>query len=164
MRAKPARVVAEGVVAGVAGHLGIAVILIVGDLTAGRSMFSTPALLGSVLLEGTRAACDVAVRAEPVLAYTSVHLAALIGLGLLASVLIHASERHPVFWLGALFVFIFVAWHMTGAVLGLLAPVQGCFSLWWIAIASAVGAAAMAAYLWRAHPGLRQQLRDERYA
>jgi hypothetical protein len=164
MQAKTARVIAEGIVAGVIAHLGIALVLLVADLVAGRWILFTPALLGTVLLEGARDICQVPLRVTTVLAYTSIHLTALAAFGLLASMLIHASEQRPILWLGALFVFIFVAWHLTGAVLTLVAPVRGCFSLWWITGASAVGALGMAGYLWRAHPGLRQRLRGERYA
>ena len=164
MQAKPARIVAEGLVAGVVGHLGIALILIIADLSAGRWVLFTPALLGSVLLEGARDACQVSLRAESVLAYTAIHLTVLVALGLLASVLMHASEQRPIFWLGALFAFIFVVWHLTGAVLTILAPVQGCLSLWWITGASVVGACGMAAYLWHAHSRSLERLRGDRYA
>jgi hypothetical protein len=53
---------------------------------------------------------------------------------------------------------------MSGAVLGLLAPVQECLSLWSVTAAGFAGALAMAAYLWRTHPRLRQVLRGERYS
>ncbi len=164
MTPKRARIIAEGVVAGILGHLGIALTLMIADLAAGRWILFTPALLGSVLLEGARDVTQVSLRAEPVLAYSSIHLVVMIGFGLIASLLIHLSERRPILWLGTLFLFLFVAWHLTGAVLTLLGPVQGDLSPGWVLVASGVGAGAMAAYLWREHAGLVRRLRGERFA
>ena len=67
-------------------------------------------------------------------------------------------------WFGALMTFVIVAWHLSGAVLGFLGPVRACLSLWPVTIAGFAGALAMAGYLWRGHPRLRQALRDETYA
>jgi hypothetical protein len=164
MRTRTATIVAEGLVAGVLAHLAIALLLLVADLLAGRGAFYTPALLGNVLLEGGGQGCQVRPGATLLLAYTSIHLVALTGFGILASWLIHGSQERPVLWSAALFVFIFVAWHLTAAVLGVLGRVQDCVSLWPATAAGVAGACAMAAYLWRAHPALRQRLRGERYA
>ena len=84
--------------------------------------------------------------------------------GFLASGLMHGSQERPILWFGALCVFVFVAWHLSAAVLGLLGQVQECLSLWPPTLAGFAGALVMAAYLWRSHPGLRQALRGERYA
>lgn len=163
MQARTAGTIAEGLVAGVLAHMAIAVVLALGDLFSGRWLFYTPTLVGRVLLEGGGEGCQVAPGATILLAYSSIHLAALTLFGLLAAWLVYGSEQRPALWSGALFVFIFVAWHLSAAVLGLLGRVQECVSLWPPTLAGFAGALAMAAYLWRSHPGLRQALRGERY-
>jgi hypothetical protein len=164
MQAKTALVIAEGVVAGLLAHLAIAVVLLIGDLVSGHPALFTPALLGGALLEGTREACQAPLRATTLLAYASIHLLALTAFGLLASYLMRSSEERPFLWFGALLTFVVVAWHLEAAVLFLLGPVRGCISLWWIVGASFAGALAMARYLWRAHPRLRERLRTDQYA
>ena len=163
MQPRRAGIIAEGLVAGVVAHLAIAPVLILADLVAGRWLFYTPTLVGRLLLEGGGQGCQVTPSATILLAYTSIHLIALTLFGLLASWLIHGSENRPILWYGALCVFIFVAWHLSAAVLGVLGRVPGCISLWPPTVAGFAGALAMAVYLWRSHPGLRRALRSERY-
>jgi hypothetical protein len=164
MQPKTALVIAEGLVAGLLAHLAIAVVLMIGDLVSGHPALFTPAVLGGVLLEGIQEACQAPIRATTILAYASVHLLTLAGFGLLASYLMRSSEERPFLWFGALLTFVFVAWHLAAAVLILLGPVRGCISLWWVVGASFAGALAMARYLWRAHPRLRERLGSDRYA
>ncbi|HEX6104686.1 MAG TPA: hypothetical protein VFZ26_03835 [Gemmatimonadales bacterium] len=164
MRTRTSAIVAEGLVAGLLAHLAIALVLIVGDLAAGRALFYSPMLLASAVLEGGAQGCQVATGATLLLAYTSMHLVALTGMGIVGSWLVHASEEHPGLWFGALMAFVFVAWHLSAAVLGFMGPVQGCVSLWPVTVAGFAGALAMAGYLWRGHPRLRRVLRDEQFA
>jgi hypothetical protein len=164
VEARRASIIAEGLVAGIVAHVTIAFVLVVSDLFAGRWLLYTPTLVGSVLLVDGAQGCQVTPGATILLAYTSVHLVALSLFGFLASWLMHGSQRQPILWYGALCVFTFVAWHLSAAVLGLLGRVPGCLSLWPPTLAGFAGALAMAAYLWRSHPGLRQALRGERYA
>jgi hypothetical protein len=164
MQSRRANIIAEGLVAGVVAHIAIALVLILSDLVAGRWLFYTPTLVGRVLLEGGGQGCQVTPSATILLAYTSIHLITLTLFGFLASWLMYGSEARPILWFGALCVFILVAWHLPGAVLGVLGQVRECLSLWPPTLAGFAGALAMAAYLWRSHPGLRQALRGERYA
>lgn len=164
MKARTAGTIAEGLVAGLVGHVAIALVLVFSDLVAGRWLFYTPTLLGTTLLAGGGQGCQIAQGATTLLAYTSVHLVTLTLFGFLAAGLIYGSEERPMLWFGALMTFIIVAWHLTAAVLGVLGPVQGCLSLWPITIAGFAGALAMAIYLWWAHPELWHALRGERYA
>jgi hypothetical protein len=163
LKARRANVVAEGLVAGILAHLAIALVLVVADLAGGRWFFYTPTLVGRVLLEGSRE-CQASPSAIILLAYTSIHLVVLSLFGMLASWLVSSSEERPGLWFGALFVFIFVAWHLPAAVLGVLGGVLECRSLWPPTIAGFAGALAMAVYLWRSHPRLRKVLRGDRYA
>jgi hypothetical protein len=164
MQARRANILAEGLVAGVVAHLAIALVLVFSDLFAGRAVLYTPTLVGSVLLEGGRQGCQVTPNATILLAYSSVHLSTLVLFGFLGSWLIQGSQERPILWFGALCVFIFVAWHVSAAALGLLGRAQECLSLWPATLAGFAGSLAMAGYLWRSHPWLRQALRGERYA
>lgn len=163
MRAQVARTLIDGVAAGLAAQVGIGVVLAAVDLAAGRSALFTPTLLGTALFEGVRDGCSVTVAPEPLLAYFAVHVGFLMAFGVLASWLVHLSERTPGLWFLALLSFVTVAWHLTGAVLALLGEVRGCVSLGWIAVASAAGAVAMAGYLVVSHRKLRRELADDRY-
>lgn len=164
MEARRANIIAEGVVAGLLAHLAIALVLVLADLFTGRGLLYTPMLMGTVLLEGAPQGCRVTRGATILLAYTTVHLTVLMLFGLLASWLVHGSEQRPRLWFGALFTFIFVAWHLPATVLGELGRVQECLSLWPPLLGGFAGALAMAVYLWRSHPRLRRELRGERYA
>lgn len=164
MEARRANIIAEGLVAGVLAHLAIALVLVLTDLFSGRWLFYTPTLVGTVLLEGGAQGCQVTPSATILLAYTSIHMITLTLFGFLGSWLSYGSQERPSLWPGALFVVIFVAWHLPGAVLGLLGEVQECLSLWPPTLAGFAGALAMAVYLWRSHPRRRQALRGDRYA
>ncbi len=164
MQASRANIIAEGLVAGILAHVAIAFVLIFSDLFAGRWLFYTPTLVGSVLLEGSRQGCQVTPNATILLAYTSVHLTTLVLFGCVAAWLIQGSQERPILWFGALCVFIFVAWHVSAAALGLLGHAQECLSLWPATVAGFAAALVMAGYLWRSHPRLRRALRGERYA
>jgi hypothetical protein len=164
MEARRANIIAEGLVAGVLAHLTIAVVLVLADLFGGRWLFYTPTLMGMMLLEGGTQGCRVTPSATILLAYTSIHLVTLTLFGFLGSWLVYGSQERPSLWFGALFLFIFVAWHLPGAVLGVLGGVQECLSLWPPTLAGFAGALAMAVYLWRSHPRLREALQGEHYA
>lgn len=163
MEARKAKIIAEGLVAGVLAHLTIALVLLVADLSAGRWILYTPTLIGKVLLGGGQG-CEVTPSVTILLAYTSIHLITLTLFGFLASWLMYGSEKRPILWFGALSVFIFSAWHLSGAALGLLGRVHGCLSLWPPTLAGFAGSLVMARYLWRSRPGLSKALSDERYA
>ena len=59
MQARTATRIAEGLIAGVVAHVAIAFVLGAADLIAGRWILYTPALLGSVLLEGGEQGCRI---------------------------------------------------------------------------------------------------------
>lgn len=112
MQARTATRIAEGLVAGVVAHVAIAFVLGLADFIAGRWILYTPALLGSVLLEGGGEGCQIPLRATSFLAYTSIHLITLTLFGLAASWLVRGSEERPILWFGALLTFVMLAWHL----------------------------------------------------
>lgn len=158
MRYSTANVLATGVVAGAIGFATTAVGFLVLDLVTGQGFGFTPSLLGSALFEDVRQACDVQTTGSAIAAYSAVHLLVFLVLGWLGAWLFSVAAARPWSWMGALFLFIIVTFHLYGAVLGILAPVQGCFSLYHVLGATGVAAAAMLGYLASQHHWLLAQL------
>jgi hypothetical protein len=154
MRPSTAHVIATGVVAGVIGFATVSIGFLLLDLGGGRGLGFTPALLAAALFQGLTQACDVQTTASAILGYSALHLLVFLTLGWLAAWLFSLTVAQPWFWIGALMFFIIVTFHLYGAVLGLLAPVQGCFSLYYVLAVTAVAAAAMVWYLLKQHRGL----------
>jgi zinc and cadmium transporter len=77
----------------------------------------------------------------------------VLALGWLAASLFALITTRPWFWMGALFLFVIITFHLYGAVLAVLAPVQGCFSLYYVLGATTIAALAMLGYLLREHRG-----------
>lgn len=150
----------EGLVTGLIGAATLAAWFLVVDALGGRPFF-TPAALGSVLLSGVEAASAVSVSAGPVLAYTLLHVTAFVLLGMLAAALAARIERFPP--LAFAFVMLFVV-YWTFVVF--LTTMLGTWLLrelaWWSVFAgNLVAALAMGAYLWKAHPRIREGLTYE---
>lgn len=139
--------IAEGILSGVVGAGVIAAIFAGIDLAAGRLLW-TPFALGSGLFLGAAPAPDAPVSLGLVGAYTAVHTAVFVSIGLLASFLLIGTR-----WPGpravrvlALATALFVAF---GAMFGVLAVLLGAppHGIGRILAANAVAALAMAATL-----------------
>ena len=91
-------VLAEGAAAGVIGGAVVVMWFLLHDLGSGSNPFRTPAMLGGVLLEGTRnSAAAAAVSGPLVMAYTVLHFAVFIAFGALAACFA-ASQDEPLLW------------------------------------------------------------------
>lgn len=154
MRPSTANILATGLVAGAIGFATVSLGFLLLDLGSGRGFGFTPSLLASALFQGETEACDVHATASAIAGYSALHLLVFLALGWLAAWLFALIAEHPWFWMGALFLFIIVTFHLYGAVLGVLAPVRGCFSLYQVLGATAVAAVAMLGYLLKEHRGL----------
>lgn len=152
------RVLGQGLVAGVLGHIVVAVIFAVANLAAGRSPLHTPALLGASLFYGLTDPAQLEIRAEYVFAYNGTHLLIFLLLGLAGSWLTMIADRGWQLWYLATFFFMFIAFHIFGMVQLLALPVRSAFSdvLLWAAGLLATGV--MGAYFVLTHPRLRAQL------
>lgn len=151
------RVVREGIVAGMVGAVTVAVWFLVLDAVQGRPLY-TPAALGSAILLGTTSPADVQTSLGIVAAYTALHISAFIALGLVAAVLIGRAEKHPHVLLGAALLFVTVETFAIGLIAAAAAWLLDVMPWWTIAVANALAALVMGAYLWRAHPALHTQL------
>jgi hypothetical protein len=98
------RVAREGLVAGLAGAVVVAVWFLLYDL-AGGVPFRTPALLGAALFHGLRDPSALVVTAPLVFQYTVVHGAAFILFGWATAGLLALADREPRLLFGVLMLF-----------------------------------------------------------
>jgi hypothetical protein len=153
-------VIRDGVIVGLLGAGVVALWFLLVDSVVGRPLF-TPGALGSALLYGASDPDAVVVSAGSVIGYTLFHLAAFILFGLVVSALVAQTEKYPplVFGLIILFVvfetfFVFMAAMLGAWLLRELA--------WWsVLLGNLLAAASIGTYIWKTHPALREQLRDE---
>ncbi len=158
MRPSTANVLAKGLIAGAIGFGVTALGFVVLDLATGQALGFTPSLLAASLFHGVTNVCDVQPAIEPMLAYSALHLVTFLALGCLTAWLFSLTARRPQLYLAALFMFLFVAFHLFGAVASILAPVSGCFSLYHVFGATTAAAVTMILYLLREHRGLVSEL------
>jgi hypothetical protein len=149
-----ADVMLDGLFTGMIGALAVVLWFLVLDLIAGRALY-TPALLGSVLLQGSAAALHpVVIDPVAIAAYTAVHFLVFIALGFGLSYLMTLFERFPImfFVLLVLFVSLQVGFLALDTALG--AQLMGRLHSWSVVIANLLAASGMAFYLWRRHPSV----------
>jgi hypothetical protein len=154
MRPSTANTLATGVVAGIIGFGTVSLGLLMLDLATGRGFGFTPSLLAGALFQGLTQSCDVRASTMAIAGYTALHLVVFLALGWFTAWLFSLTARRPQLWIAALFLFVFVTVHLYGAILTILAPVSGCFSLYHVLGATSAAAAAMLAYLLKQHRGL----------
>jgi len=147
----------EGVTAGLAGAVTVAVWFLIFDVLQGTP-FRTPAVLWAVLFEGVRNPAAVGAAPGPVLGYTIAHLVAFLLIGLVAAWLVAGAEREPpllvvlLIFLGAFEVFFL-------ALISFLArPALGILAWWEILMANFLAALAMLTVFYRGHRPLARTL------
>jgi hypothetical protein len=154
VRPDRARVVTEGLVSGFIGYLVVAVLLAAINLLAGRPLLHTAALLGQLLAGEAGDAQSVPIEVAPVLAYNAVHLVIFLVIGLVASLLILATERHPNLWLAFFLIFLSLLMVTVIAFTVFVGPVSSELPWWSLIGANLAAAVAMGVYLARRHPTL----------
>lgn len=136
----------DGFVSGVIGGAVVALFFLGVDLLQGRPFF-TPTLLGSVLLFGKSVAEVDAASAPVVVSYTAVHMAAFIAVGMVAAYGVSEFERRPHVGVVLLLLFVcFEAWFL-GFAFAFAPRVVPTLGGGLVALANALAAGAMAAYL-----------------
>ena len=142
----------EGFITGIIGAGIVAAWFLLLDTIQNEPLW-TPSLLGTVLFKGTDAAVGHhQVDPGMVAAYTLVHHAAFIGVGLVASFLVAEIERIPPLGIALVFLFIFFETAFQIFLLAVGGPLLGGIAFWGVALANLLAAAGMAAYLWYRHP------------
>ncbi len=154
------RTVIDGVTAGLVGAITVAGWFLMLDVDRGHA-FATPALLGSVLLQGTRHSAQLGAVASPVIEYTVVHFAAFLLFGLAASWLIAAAEREPHFTAGVLILFLcFEVFFLL--LIGAVSHAVLAMLVWWrIVTANLLASAAMYGFFAVRHPSIAEQFKLE---
>jgi len=151
--------VKNGIITGIIGALIVAVWFFVIDLFRHQA-FYTPGALGSAILFGARSPEEVSISGSVVLAYTVVHVAAFILLGIVTAHIAEQAEQNPPLLIGL--VLFFVTLEVLS--LGLLSAAAAWLFLtvpWWsLIVANILAAAGMVAYLWHLHPTLHQRVRE----
>jgi len=155
MRSKWIETLREGLVAGVIGYSATVVLFAIANLLVGRSPFHTAAVLGAALLYGIRDPMQVVVTPAYVLAYNGAHLVVFLALGILGASLARLADRGAQLWYVALFLFIFVSFHLivtVQVVATSMHPLINDAAIW---IAGIFAGLLMVASLIRAHPAIR---------
>ncbi len=150
-------VVREGLMAGLIGGLAVAVWFFILDLMAGQLLY-TPATLGSALFHGASTPEGIDVSALTVLGYTVVHFGAFAVAGIAFAALVTRAEKSPPLLLGLVLLFVTFETLLLGIVAILAAWLLEVLAWWSIGVGNLIAAGAMAAYLWRAHPQLRNEV------
>lgn len=158
MKSDTQRILEQGVVAGVLGHVTVAIIFALTNLAGGRSLLYTPALLGASFFYGLTDPAQLDIRAAYVFAYNGTHLLVFLALGMIGSWLASVADRGWQLWYVAAFFFMFVAFHVFGFIQLLALPLRESFSdltLWASGLAAM---AVMVTYFVANHAPLRAQL------
>lgn len=140
--------VQEGLLAGVAGAAIVALFFLLVDIADGRALW-TPFALGAVLFRGTPPQPDTPIEPALVAAYTVLHGAAFVSVGLPAAFLLMTTSRlprvRPMRWTSWLAAFLFAALSAIFLAFAMLAPgVAALFGAGRIVLANLLAAIAMA--------------------
>ncbi len=153
------RIAREGFIAGVIGAASVAIWFLIVDTIAGKPFF-TPAMLGSAVFWGESDPAEVVIAFPRIVGYTMFHVIAFLVVGMLAALLTYEIELFPTtLFLGVVAFAVFeVGFYVVVAVLA--APLLGALAWYNVAVGNAIAAGGMGYYLWRAHPKLREELRE----
>jgi hypothetical protein len=144
-----AAIVRDGVLAGVLGAALIAGFFALMSLFAGRSPLHVAALLGSALFpQATWAPAGSA------LAYTAVHTAVLVAIGIMISGLARVAAGTLQGWYVAVLGLLFLAGHIVALPIWFGDAVAAQLPLWLVNVVTGLGMLGMCAYLWWRNPGI----------
>jgi hypothetical protein len=150
MHQSKARIIADGVMAGLLGGLIIAAWFLVFDAAHGHPL-RTPALLAAALLHGSRTPVALTGTAWTLVGeYTLAHFAVFAVLGVIGALLIDGAERHPELF-GTLLIFTIAFEVFFIALVMLAGPAAAAAMPWWKIIAGNLMATAgmLGFFLWR---------------
>ena len=144
----PAR---EGTIAGIIGASAVALWFLMVDSIAGRPLF-TPAVLGASLFDLLGGGFGGRGLFTHVAAYTVIHFAAFILIGIGAAMLMNVLDRRPSLLVGLIGLFLVFELCVIGAVAVLSqSPLFGTIAWYQLGAANLLAAYSMGRYLWRAH-------------
>jgi len=144
----------------VLGAATVAAWFVVLDVAQGR-LFFTPAALGSALFLGADSPEAAQVTLGLIAAFTIVHVAAFVALGLVATAIVRGVRRHPPVILGAVLLFVTMQTFLIGLIAITATWLVDALTWWSIGVANLLAAVVMGGYLWRRHPELQASLRQD---
>jgi hypothetical protein len=147
-----AGVVREGVIAGLLGAAAVATWFLLLDATRGEAL-RTPALLGGAVLKEPD-------RVEAIIGYTILHGLAFIAFGVVASFMVAAAERQPMFVFALVILFTAFEVFFFGATVIAASWVLDELSGWAIFVGNLVAALAMLGFFFRRHRTLAHRLNE----
>jgi hypothetical protein len=152
-----ARVVREGVLAGLVGAAVVAVWFLAVDLVQGTPL-QTPAVLWAGLIQRVPYPAAVTPSVGAVLGYTAFHVTAFALFGIVAALLLAAAEGEPAMLLALLIFFAAFEVFFLALVTFLARPILGFLAWWEILVGNFVAAAAMLGFFFTRHRTLAQSV------
>lgn len=152
--------VREGFISGIIGAAVVAAWFLVSDVVQGRP-FSTPSVLGQVVLFQNSTPTVSPAEPGPVLAYTLLHLSAFVLFGTLLTQLIHFAMSSPLARFGLLVIAVCFELFFVFMTYAVFHETSYLFPWWSVMAANTLSLAGMGIYLYRRHPGLRLQYQRE---
>lgn len=151
------RTLREGSIAGLLGAAVVALWFFVFDVLT-HGAFFTPAALGSALFLQASGIAEVQLSIATVGGYTLVHLAAFVGIGLVAAAFVVQAEHQPPLLLGLVLFFATFEALFIGVIALFASWILGTLGWWTFAVANLLAAIVIGAYLWGEHPRLRREV------
>jgi len=145
---------------GLLGAATVALWFLVYDTTLGRPLY-TPALLGAAILKGLRDPNALHISTAVVLGYSVVHGAAFILFGILAAILLAATEREPMLMLAVFVMFTCFEVFFFGLVKVVDEALLRSLGWWTIFVGNLLAATAMLVYFRARHPSLGTRVRAQ---
>jgi hypothetical protein len=152
--------VREGFISGIIGAAVVAVWFLISDVLQGRP-FSTPSVLGQVVLFQNSAPNITPAEPGPELAYPLLHLGAFVVFGILLSQLIHLAMSSPLARFGLMVIAVCFELFFVFMTYAVFHQTSYLFPWWSVLAANTLSLAGMGFYLYRRHPGLRLQYQRE---
>jgi hypothetical protein len=144
------RVAREGLIAGLAGAVAVAVWFLLYDLAAGVPL-RTPALLGATLFHGLRDPSALVITMPLVLQYTVVHGLAFVLFGWAAAGLLALADREPLLLFGLFMLFCCFEVFFIAAIAILAERLFETIAWWTILAANILASLVMLGYFFREH-------------
>jgi len=148
------QLVTRGLATGLLGAGTVAIWFLVLDAARGEPFF-TPAALGAALLLGATSQAEVEVTLPVVAAYTMLHVAAFIGIGIAVEWAAERIERAPAALRAGVLAFVLVEALFIGVVGSLSQWVLGALGYWAVAVGNVLALASMSMWILATHPRLR---------
>jgi hypothetical protein len=150
----------EGMLTGAIGAGVVAVWFLITDFAQGRP-FSTPSVLGQVILYGSTSPVVSPVQTAPLLAYTLLHIGAFVLFGIAITQLVHLAMSSPLARFGLMMLAVVFEVFFVFMLYAVFHATSYLFPWWSVLAANTLSLLSMGYYLKRNHPGLRHQYQKE---